>query len=177
MRVWALRSSCLSYCESVSTMFLMSSVLWWCELCVPQVFSAVRVWASCSSCLSYRENVSTVFLRFSVSAENNCSLCLLALPHVRSTWVSIPSHRAAHALWLACSTVEQSVLTDSELKGCTHPHMSKILLKRIIHLFYVCKYIVALFRHTRKGHQIPLQTYHEIAGNWTQDLWKNSQCS
>jgi hypothetical protein len=37
-----------------------------------------------------------------------------------------------------------------------------------INLFYVCKYTVALFRHTRRGHQIPLQmvvSHHVVAGN------------
>jgi hypothetical protein len=37
-----------------------------------------------------------------------------------------------------------------------------------------------VFRHTRRGHQIPLQmavSHHVVAGNWTQDLWKSSQCS
>jgi len=41
-------------------------------------------------------------------------------------------------------------------------------------------YTVAVFRHTRRGHQISLQmvvNHHVIAGIWTQDLWKSSQCS
>jgi hypothetical protein len=43
--------------------------------------------------------------------------------------------------------------------------------------FYVCVYTV--FRHSRGGHQIPLQMVvspHVVAGNLTQDLWKRSQC-
>ena len=47
-------------------------------------------------------------------------------------------------------------------------------------LFYVCEHTVAVLRHDRRGHQIPLQiavSHHVVAGNWTQDLWKNSQCS
>jgi hypothetical protein len=47
-----------------------------------------------------------------------------------------------------------------------------------VYLFYICEYTVAVFRHTRKGHWIPLQmvvSHHVIAGNWTQDLWKSSQ--
>jgi uncharacterized membrane protein YgaE (UPF0421/DUF939 family) len=37
-------------------------------------------------------------------------------------------------------------------------------------LFYVCKYTiaVAVFRHTRRGHRIPLQmvvSHHVVAGN------------
>jgi hypothetical protein len=35
-------------------------------------------------------------------------------------------------------------------------------------LLYACEYIVAVFRHTRRGHQIPLQmvvSHHVVAGN------------
>jgi hypothetical protein len=53
--------------------------------------------------------------------------------------------------------------------------------KRFIYLFYTYEYTnIALFRHTRRGHQTPLQmvvSHHVVAGNLTQDLWKNSQCS
>jgi hypothetical protein len=37
-----------------------------------------------------------------------------------------------------------------------------------IYLFYVCEYTVTVFRHTRRGHQIPLQmvvSHHVVAGN------------
>jgi hypothetical protein len=37
-----------------------------------------------------------------------------------------------------------------------------------IYVFYVCEYTVAVFRHTRRGHQIPLQmvvSHHVVAGN------------
>jgi hypothetical protein len=47
-------------------------------------------------------------------------------------------------------------------------------------LFIIHKYTVANFRHTRRGHQISLQvvvSHHMVAGIWTQDLWKSSQCS
>ena len=36
-----------------------------------------------------------------------------------------------------------------------------------IYLFYVYEYTVAVFRHTRRGHQIPLQmvvSHHVVAG-------------
>ena len=55
-----------------------------------------------------------------------------------------------------------------------------IFKKRFYLFFYVYEYIVAVFRHTRRGHQIPLQmvmSHHVIAGYWTQDLRKKSQCS
>jgi hypothetical protein len=45
---------------------------------------------------------------------------------------------------------------------------------------YVYEYTIAVFRYTRRGHQIPLQmvvSQHVVAGNWTQDLWKSSRCS
>jgi hypothetical protein len=49
-----------------------------------------------------------------------------------------------------------------------------------IHVFIICKYTAAVFRCTRRMHQIPLQmvvSHHVIAGIWTQDLWKSNQCS
>jgi hypothetical protein len=42
------------------------------------------------------------------------------------------------------------------------------------------KYTVAVFRHTKRGHQISLQvvvSHHMVAGIWTQDHQKSSQCS
>jgi hypothetical protein len=39
---------------------------------------------------------------------------------------------------------------------------------RFIYLFYVYEYTVAVFRHTRRGHRIPLQmvvSHHVVAGN------------
>ena len=47
-----------------------------------------------------------------------------------------------------------------------------------MYLFHVYEYTVAVFRHIRKEHQIPLQmvvSHHVVTGNWTQDLWKSSQ--
>jgi hypothetical protein len=38
------------------------------------------------------------------------------------------------------------------------------------------EYIVAVFRYTRRKHQVPLQmvvSHYVVAGNWTQDLWKS----
>jgi hypothetical protein len=42
------------------------------------------------------------------------------------------------------------------------------------------KYTVAVFRRTRRGYQISLRvvvSHHVVAGIWTQDLRKSSQCS
>jgi hypothetical protein len=47
-----------------------------------------------------------------------------------------------------------------------------------IYVFYLEEYAVAVFRHTRRVHQIPLQmvvSHHVVAGNWIQDLWKSKQ--
>jgi hypothetical protein len=49
-----------------------------------------------------------------------------------------------------------------------------------IYLFIICKYTVAVFRHSRRGNQISLQmvvNHHVVAGTWTQDLRKSSQSS
>jgi hypothetical protein len=46
-----------------------------------------------------------------------------------------------------------------------------------IYLFIICKYTVAVFRHTRRGHQILLQmavSHHVVAGIWTQPLEEQS---
>jgi hypothetical protein len=42
------------------------------------------------------------------------------------------------------------------------------------------KYTVVVFRHPRRGHQISLRvvvSHHVVAGIWTQDFQKSSQCS
>jgi hypothetical protein len=48
-----------------------------------------------------------------------------------------------------------------------------------IYLFIIiCKYTVAVFRHSRRGRQISLRmvvSHHVVAGIWTPDLWKNSR--
>jgi hypothetical protein len=48
----------------------------------------------------------------------------------------------------------------------------------VLFLFIICKYTVAVFRHTRRGSQILLGmvvSHHVVAGIWTQDLRKNSR--
>jgi hypothetical protein len=47
-----------------------------------------------------------------------------------------------------------------------------------IYLFIICKYTVAVFRHSRGGRQILLRmvvSHHVVAGIWTLDLWKSSR--
>jgi hypothetical protein len=49
-----------------------------------------------------------------------------------------------------------------------------------IFLFLFFVWECAVFRHTKRVHHIPLQmvmSHHVVAGNWTQDLRKSSQCS
>ena len=49
-----------------------------------------------------------------------------------------------------------------------------------IYLLFICKYTVAVFRHTRRGCQMSLRmvvSHHVVAEIWTPDLWKSSQCS
>ena len=49
---------------------------------------------------------------------------------------------------------------------------------RFIYLFIICKYTVAVFRHTRRGCQISLRvvvSHHVVAGIWTPDLQKSSR--
>jgi hypothetical protein len=46
-------------------------------------------------------------------------------------------------------------------------------------IFIILKYTVADFRCTRRGHQISwmVVSHQVVAGIWTQNLWKSSQCS
>jgi hypothetical protein len=71
-------------------------------------------------------------------------------------------------LWVSGHTVSRYQMSDPT---------SSIFFK--IYLFYIYEYIIALFRYTSRGHWISLQmvvSHQVVAGNWTQDLWKNSQC-
>jgi hypothetical protein len=48
----------------------------------------------------------------------------------------------------------------------------------LIYLFIICKYTVAVFRHSRRGSQILLRmvvSHHVVAGIWTPDLRKSSR--
>jgi hypothetical protein len=47
-----------------------------------------------------------------------------------------------------------------------------------IYLFIICKYTVAVFRHSRRESQISLRmivSHHVVAGIWTPDLRKSSR--
>jgi hypothetical protein len=50
-----------------------------------------------------------------------------------------------------------------------------LIFYRFIYLIYMST-MVLIFRHTRRGHQIPLQrvvSHCVVSGHWTQDLWGN----
>jgi hypothetical protein len=69
-------------------------------------------------------------------------------------------------------------LKSSPLRKLSLIKIKTFFLK--IYLFIICKYAVAVFRHLRRGHRIPLQmvvSHHVVAGIWTQNLRKSSQCS
>ena len=55
-------------------------------------------------------------------------------------------------------------------------HISNSFILVLFLRFILCMYMhCRSLRHTRRGHRIPLQmivSHHEVAGNWTQDLWK-----
>ena len=55
---------------------------------------------------------------------------------------------------------------------------TKIFIYLFVYLFILCIWVH--WSCARRGHQIPLQmavSHHVVAGNWTRDLWKESQCS
>ena len=80
-----------------------------------------------------------------------------------------------YSLWGWISELDYCVLDPSIAPS---PFQYELFFLKI-YLFNVCEYTVALFRHTRKGHQISLQmrsvSHHVVAGNWTQGLWKSNQ--
>jgi hypothetical protein len=63
---------------------------------------------------------------------------------------------------------------------CHHTRQGRIFFLKIYLFIIICKYTVAVFRCTRRGRQISSRVvvnHHVVAGNWTQDLRKSSQCS
>jgi hypothetical protein len=66
------------------------------------------------------------------------------------------------------------------LKACaTMPRFNTSFLKTYLFII-ICKYTVAVFRHTRRRSQISLRmvvSHHVVAGIWTRDLWKSSWSS
>jgi hypothetical protein len=77
-------------------------------------------------------------------------------------------HGACHKEWFVCTL---NLIGENEIF-----FFFKIYL--FIYLFIICKYTVAVFRHSRRGSQISLRmvvSHHVVAGIWTPDLWKSSR--
>jgi hypothetical protein len=104
-----------------------------------------------------------------------------ALNHLKYELETVMSHCVSIGKWTpvheqpVCLSAEPSLQSlNNNLKNWYKSFFLKI------YLFIICKYTVAVFRHTRRGCQISLQmvvSHHVVAGIWTQDLWKSSQCS
>ena len=64
--------------------------------------------------------------------------------------------------------------------SCQPTPLIQSLLALAQRFIIIHKFTVADFWHTRRGRQISLWvvvSHHVVAGIWTQDLWKGSQCS
>jgi hypothetical protein len=104
------------------------------------------------------------------SISSHLSTLLLTLPTVTSStevnWFHLPFSSMWERQWwsllkrynhFGTLKVWSRALTIEEIKACIHPIN--------IHLY---EYTVAVFRHTRKGHQISLQmivSHHVLAKN------------
>jgi hypothetical protein len=58
------------------------------------------------------------------------------------------------------------------------PFYFYLFIYLFIYLLIICKYTVAVFRHSRRGSQISLRmvvSHHVVAGIWTLDLRKSSR--
>ena len=110
-----------------------------------------------------------------------CPLC-------RHWFSSDPSTSGIRTLWSACFGCVLGKGSASAVRGKTG-HLFLFGTRYqfffffyliFIYSFIICKYTVAVFRHSRRGHQISLRmvvSHHVVAGIWTQDLQKSSQCS
>jgi hypothetical protein len=84
--------------------------------------------------------------------------------------------RTSYDVRCKCASVDFTVITDFIVAYYwDSDYKVKIFLlllfqdffKRFIYLFYVYEYMIALFRHTKRRHQIPLQmvvSHHVVAG-------------
>jgi glucan phosphoethanolaminetransferase (alkaline phosphatase superfamily) len=72
--------------------------------------------------------------------------------------------------------------TNKQQQQHTHTPEFYLFIYLFIYLFlkiylFICKYTVAVFRHSRRGSQISLRmvvSHHVVAGIWTPDLRKSS---
>jgi hypothetical protein len=93
----------------------------------------------------------------------------------------VVSHHVVAGIWT--QNLRKSSLRSYPLSHLTSPlcvlfFFSFFFIYLFIYLFIIYKYTVAVFRCTRRGHQISLQmvvSHHVVAGIWTSDLRKSSR--
>jgi hypothetical protein len=62
---------------------------------------------------------------------------------------------------------EPRVAKETKAKSSESSFLSFFFLNKFTYLLIICKYTVAVFRHSRRGHQISLQmvvSHHVVAG-------------
>jgi hypothetical protein len=167
--------------QSQPPIFLFTPSLkghWWAPLALP-CLSRCWCWLSASSLCS---NGSSVDIRDGHHCWGSGTRWILSLqenwlPFTLSAQAAKVSFIRRHVISLCTMNFFRRLIAHlfSWSQGSLH------FFAHFLSLFYICdEYTVAVFRHTRRGHQIPLQVVvsscHAVAGNWTQDLWKSSQC-
>jgi hypothetical protein len=76
--------------------------------------------------------------------------------------------------------VGMGYMMEEETNKQTNKQTNNLESVSAFSLYHLYEYTVAVFRHSRRGHRIPLQmvvSHHVVVGSWTQDLWKSSRCS
>jgi hypothetical protein len=97
---------------------------------------------------------------------------------LRPTWSTewVPGQPGLHRETLSWKQTNKQ--TNNKMALLTEPSDRCFLFQDLFILCMMCT--VAIFRHTRRGHLIPLQmvvSHYVVAGIWTLDLWKNHQWS
>jgi hypothetical protein len=148
--------------------------------CSWQTFSKYRLWSWASYGTIIRGWGEVLLLRVQ-SLDLACSQHSMT----QRRWGEQPHQALRGCQWLSFDFVQRSWTASTP--GLKLPDSAEVVpsafffkIYLFIYFIYIYEYIVAIFRHTRRGHQISLQmvvSHHVVAGNWTQDLWKSSQCS
>jgi hypothetical protein len=95
------------------------------------------------------------------------------------------SHHVVAGNWtpdLRKSSLEEqlSALTHWAISPALRALLFFFFFKDLFIYLFICKYTVAVFRHSRRGNQISLWmvvSHHVVAGIWTRDLQKSSRRS
>jgi hypothetical protein len=112
-----------------------------------------------------------------------CLYWLTPILYIYHNWLEV-WHLAQHPLeiWVRYWEMPLSLFFFNALYLNLKWHLNQkqcfILFFLKIYLFIICKYTVAVFRHSRRGRQISLRmvvSHHVVAGTWTPDLRKSSQ--